>query len=1014
MSRKKSFLSLAILVLIVFAALSVLVIERGPARADTVAVQVTVPDPIAVIKSQLVGGQERSPAALSEVRVKRAGGGEEPGSLDMRLFAGDEITTGPNAQLTILFLDDAPEKSNEVLVDSNSRVRVGSIFTWLGRVLIRCRGAFDARSEKVRLGVQGTEFELVVQPDGANRVTVLEGSVSVENLTTARIDDRSKDLALDSIFPSFLKTTFARQQPRTLELVAVEGQPARLQNTFTFTNRCQQRHRYEINPPRNLEWFRFLSAESFVLNGREQRSLIFTFELDTRRVAQGRYEGEIIARCLDCAQEPGCDVGGLLLPVQVNVLPKGSGGIATPDPDGPTTDPQLPKRVLAGPRQSVVLDAGGMRAPTTASDAELRESVNWSNNVIIIGQPQYSAQLVVPHFSNWSVRDQQFREARMQAILRNDPRAYEVLGDVYTDWGNGAKAVDAYSRSRSAAGTASAEFFEDIAEAHRLAGELDKAEGTLKRALDLSPQSAVALNTLGNIYRDRAAIASDRREFQAAERHLDQARIFYEQALAAAPRSHHVQRPARGRSAQAIRAVAQSNLGEIFWERGEIAREQGRNEEALRQFSTAEIAFRRALDLDREYVFARKGLGDVYLSSGQAARAQGIQSTANQFFASSQQAYREALSVHRDMAEAFVGLGDLFFTTSRREEAIRHYMQAAQLRPEQPEPHFRLAVALAGVNPRLAAEYAATFVKLERRPFRGGGKTQTAERVKRGEKIPDESVDRDSGGPGGESTFVKVPGLKGDKPESALRELRKLGFQAQLRDEPDCAGSGKVTRSDPEKDARIAKGSMVTVFISSFGPNAIVVPRLTGASIQNAEAQLRRIGLSLKLGRKEETDSVAPDTVVWQQPKANSRYKRDCEVEVRVAVPIPPVQVPRLVGLDVSYAQGAIFQSHLALGNVVEVDSDSPEGTVLDQYPKEGEMAPRGSRVNLTISRINWVIVPQVVGHSLGGADEILSGVGLKHQVVGGNTENDVIKQDPSPGKRVRRGSTVRLWFPQN
>jgi serine/threonine-protein kinase len=168
------------------------------------------------------------------------------------------------------------------------------------------------------------------------------------------------------------------------------------------------------------------------------------------------------------------------------------------------------------------------------------------------------------------------------------------------------------------------------------------------------------------------------------------------------------------------------------------------------------------------------------------------------------------------------------------------------------------------------------------------------------------------------------------------------------------------------------------------------------------------------MGRKEETDSVPPDTVVWQQPKANARYKRDCEVEVRVAVPIPPVQVPRLVGLDVSYAEGAIFQSRLSLGSVVEVDSDSAEGTVLEQYPKEGETAPRGSRVNLTISRINWVIVPQVVGHSLGGADEILSGVNLKSQVVSGNTENDVIKQDPSAGKRVRRGTRVRLWFPQH
>jgi beta-lactam-binding protein with PASTA domain len=463
--------------------------------------------------------------------------------------------------------------------------------------------------------------------------------------------------------------------------------------------------------------------------------------------------------------------------------------------------------------------------------------------------------------------------------------------------------------------------------------------------------------------------------------------------------------------ARAIRVVAQSNLGEVFWERGEIAREQGRDDEALRQLEMAEVAFRRAFETDRSYSFARKGLGDVFHSSAEVARSQGSESRANQFFARSQEEYRQALTINHDMSEAFVGLGNVSLSTSRGDEAIRNYTRAAQLRPEQPEPHFRLAVALASVNPRLAAEYAATFLKLERRPFRGGEKTRIAERVKRGEKLTNGTGPTGTGSTG-TGPIVKVPGLKGDKPESALNELRKRGLQGQLRDQLDCEGTGKVVRSDPEKDTKVAKGTMVIVFVSSFGDSRVVVPRLTGNSVRVAEQQLQRVGLNLKVGRNEETDRVAPGTIVWQEPKANQPYKRNCEVEVRIAVPIPPVQVPRFVGMEISYAQGAVFQARLAMGNVTEVESDSPEGTVLDQSPREGETVPRGSQVNLTISRINWVIVPLVVGQSLGGAVETLSALGLNHRVMGGNSQNDVIKQDPPQGRRVRKGSTVRLWFP--
>src|SRR4030095_8405454 len=101
--------------------------------ASTTASAASVPqatEPLALVKSVLIANTERNDAPITDLRVARVGGAQEPARPDMRLYAGDEIQTGSNAQVTVLFLDDVTEKDNEVHVDVNSRVRIGSVFTW--------------------------------------------------------------------------------------------------------------------------------------------------------------------------------------------------------------------------------------------------------------------------------------------------------------------------------------------------------------------------------------------------------------------------------------------------------------------------------------------------------------------------------------------------------------------------------------------------------------------------------------------------------------------------------------------------------------------------------------------------------------------------------------------------------------------------------------------------------------------------------------------------------------------
>lgn len=101
----------------------------------------------------------------------------------------------------------------------------------------------------------------------------------------------------------------------------------------------------------------------------------------------------------------------------------------------------------------------------------------------------------------------------------------------------------------------------------------------------------------------------------------------------------------------------------------------------------------------------------------------------------------------------------------------------------------------------------------------------------------------------------------------------------------------------------------------------------------------------------------------------------------------------------------------LRLGNVVEVDSQMPGGTVIRQSPQPGDVVPRGTAVHLEVA-ISWVFVPDVMQRSVTAAEKIVRDAGLIPEVVGQPSSNHFVsKQDPLSGTRVRRGSRVRLWF---
>lgn len=115
-------------------------------------------------------------ATTSEWRQVRILRGSRPLNVAPNLYLdrGDEIWTGPGSAVAIRF-----PNGSQLYLRSDSHVRIGSVFTFVGELFVRVRGAFQVDTEFVTAGAEGTEWVMTVSPNGDTLCTVLEGRVRV-------------------------------------------------------------------------------------------------------------------------------------------------------------------------------------------------------------------------------------------------------------------------------------------------------------------------------------------------------------------------------------------------------------------------------------------------------------------------------------------------------------------------------------------------------------------------------------------------------------------------------------------------------------------------------------------------------------------------------------------------------------------------------------------------------------------------------------------------------------------
>lgn len=196
----------------------------------------------------------------------------------------------------------------------------------------------------------------------------------------------------------------------------------------------------------------------------------------------------------------------------------------------------------------------------------------------------------------------------------------------------------------------------------------------------------------------------------------------------------------------------------------------------------------------------------------------------------------------------------------------------------------------------------------------------------------------------------------------------------------------------------------------------VVVPVLSGRSVNEATAILSEAGLNLKVEEGKRVDPKVPaGQILAQEPQPGVRTRRERSVKVWVSAGPRSTIVPALMGESERTAQLRLQQDGLELAGLAEVRSaDYPAGAIVAQTPAPNSHAPR---VALLVNRGEHgatYVMPDLIGVNGERAADLLRTRGFRVAVVGdhpypGVPGGIVIRQSPQAGFQIAPGETISL-----
>ena len=199
----------------------------------------------------------------------------------------------------------------------------------------------------------------------------------------------------------------------------------------------------------------------------------------------------------------------------------------------------------------------------------------------------------------------------------------------------------------------------------------------------------------------------------------------------------------------------------------------------------------------------------------------------------------------------------------------------------------------------------------------------------------------------------------------------------------------------------------------------IVVPKIIGFPLLEAEKMMQQRKINVKVDRVEESAEVPENTVISQSVEPGTIVKQDRTISIKVSKQLEKMEVPNLMGKDLLDAKKTLEKFNLKLMMVAYgCHPKIKNGKVISQNPQSDEVVTTRSMQLLVSSGAcqNHFVIQNLIDHKVDNVVKkeftdrdidlkLISTTQSRENVVKGR----VITQDPLAGSIVKSGDSVVL-----
>ena len=265
----------------------------------------------------------------------------------------------------------------------------------------------------------------------------------------------------------------------------------------------------------------------------------------------------------------------------------------------------------------------------------------------------------------------------------------------------------------------------------------------------------------------------------------------------------------------------------------------------------------------------------------------------------------------------------------------------------------------------------------------------------------------------GPGSKVTVPSLIGGTLKQADRVLKPLGLTSEVtkQEYSEEIAKGIIIQTDPEGGGKIDEGGVVKLTLSK-GPERYQIPKLSKLTLEAATKLLTSIPIDTPVIEEVFNDKIPKGYVIETDPKAGVEVKRGAGIRIIVSKGIEQIPMTNFVGKTGEEALNTLVDVGFKVIPKYSYSETVPMGAVISQDPNAAKDYPKGTKVNLVISKGSaYVFIPNVYSLTESKAKSVLNALGLKVEVkrMGVKSVKKVTAISPKVGNKVLRGSKVTI-----